>query len=237
MRLTLDAYKEFWNLLPVNVEANLKFAKEVADGDTMHQYYFFGEYSKPILAWIIVHALYKSYTSGSEREITGKYYEFVSGPIKDDIPQWAQLRWYKGINNEKLQTWLKRNGCQWFGKDRVKEGKELELLSELIEFKDYSALNDIEDEECISDEQLVRERKLQTAWGMLNDKDQEILTIMVIKELHWCESWETLNKHIHPRAGREVMSTWTPKRKQDALALLKERAIEHLEARYKLLSE
>ena len=70
---------------------------------------------------------------------------------------------------------------------------------------------------------------------MLNAKDQEVLTLMIIKELHWSESWEALNKHINPRAGRKVMLTWTSKRKQDALALLKERAIEHLEARYKLL--
>lgn len=235
MRVTFEAYKEFWNLLPTNVEANLKFAKEVAAGDSMHQYYFFGEYSKPILSWIIVHALYKSYTTNAERAITGQYYEFVAGPFKECIPQWAQLKWYKGINNEKLHSWLKRNGCQWFRKDKNKEEKEWGKLSELLEFKDYGALNDVEDNDYLSDEQLVKEQRLQTAWGMLSDKDQEVLTLMVIKELHWSESWEALNKHIHPRAGREVMLTWTPKRKQDAMALLKERAIEHLEARYKIL--
>ena len=235
MKQTLNTYRKFWSLLPENVEANLKFAKEVAAGDTMHQYYFFGEYSKPILSWIIVHALYKSYTPNAEREITGQYYEFVAGPFKDYIPQWSQLKWYKGINNEKLHSWLKRNGSQWFRKDKIKEEKEWGKLSELLEFKDYGALNDVEDDDYLSDEQLVKEQKLQAAWGMLNDKDQEVLTLMVVKELHWSESWEALNKHINPRAGREVMQTWTPKRKQDALALLKERAIEHLEARYELL--
>ncbi len=41
VKQTLNRYKDFWSLLPKNVEANLKFAKEVAAGDTMHQYYFF----------------------------------------------------------------------------------------------------------------------------------------------------------------------------------------------------
>lgn len=232
MKQTLNRYKDFWSLLPKNVEANLKFAKEVAAGDTMHQYYFFGEYSEPILSWIIVHALYKSYTPNAEREITGQYYEFVAGPFKDHTPQWSQLKWYKGINNEKLHSWLKRNGCQWFRRDKIKEEKELGKLSE---FKDCCALNDVEDDNYLSDEQLIKEQKLQAAWGMLNDKDQEVLTLMVIKELHWSESWEALNKYINPREGREVMLTWTLKRKQDALSLLKGRAIEHLEARYNLL--
>ena len=235
MKQTLEAYRKFWKLLPVNVEANLKFAKEVVEGDSMHQYFFFGEYSKPILSWIIVQALYKSYTPDAEKEITGQYYEFVAGPFKDNAPQWSQLKWYKGINNEKLHSWLKRNGCQWFRKDKIKEEKEWGKLSGLLEFKDCRALNDVEDDDYLSDEQLVNEHRLQAAWGMLNDKDQEVLTLMVIKELHWSKSWETLNKYINPRSGREVMLTWTPKRKQDALALLKERAIEHLEARYKLL--
>ena len=235
MKQTLDTYRKIWDLLPIKVDANLKFAKEIADGDSIHQYYFFGEYSKPILSWIIVHALYKSYTPYSEREIMGQYYEFVAGPFKDNIPQWSQLKWYKWINNEKLHTWLKRNGCQWFRKDKIKKEKEWGKLSELLEFKDYRALNDVEDDNYLSDEQLVKEQRLQTAWGMLNDKDQEILTLMVIKELCWSESWEALNKHINPRVGREEMLTWTPKRKQDALSLLKQRAIQHLVARYKFL--
>ena len=143
MKHTLDAYQEFWALLPVSVDANLKFAKGIIEGDSLHQFYFFGEYSKPILSWIIVHALYKPYTPNTEREITGKYYEFVAGPFKDFIPQWSQLRWYKGINDEKLHSWLKRNGCQWFRKDNKREEKEWNKLSELLEFKDYGSLKDV----------------------------------------------------------------------------------------------
>ena len=235
MKQTVDIYREFWNLLPVNVEANLKFAQEVVNGDSLHQYYFFGEFSKPILSWIIVHALYKPYTDKAEREITGQYYEFVAGPFKDCIPQWHQLKWYKGINNEKLHSWLKRNGCQSFRKDKIKAEKEFGKLSQLLEFKDYRTLNDVEDNEYLADEQLVKEQRLQAAWGMLSEKDQEVLTLMVIKELHWSESWDLLNKHMNPRTGREAMLTWIPKQKQDALAILKKRAIEHLGERYNLL--
>lgn len=235
MKHTLDAYQKFWALLPVSVDANLKFAKGIIEGDSLHQFYFFGEYSKPILSWIIVHALYKPYTPNTEREITGKYYEFVAGPFKDLIPQWSQLRWYKGINDEKLHSWLKRNGCQWFRKDNKREEKEWNKLSELLEFKDYGSLKDVESDDNLSDEQVEIEARLRAAWGVLNTKDQEVLTIMVIKELHWSKAWEALNKYINPRGGREIMLTWKPKRKQDALALLKDRAIKHFVARYNIL--
>ncbi len=235
MKHTLDAYQEFWALLPVSVDANLKFASGIIEGDSLHQYYFFGEYSKPILSWIIVHALYRPDTPDAEREITGKYYEFVAGPFKDFIPQWSQLKWYKGINNEKLHSWLKRNGCQWFRKDKRREEKDWNKLSELLEFKDYGALDDVESDDKLSDEQLEKEARLHAAWGTLNTKDQEVLTIMVIKELHWSKAWEALNKYINPRGGREKMLTWKPKRKQDSLALLKDRAIKHFVVRYNFL--
>lgn len=236
MKNTLKAYQEFWALLPENVDANLQFAKGIINGDSIHQYYFFGEYSKPILSWIIVHALYRPYTTEAEREITGKYYEFVAGPFKDSFPQWSQLKWYKGINNEKLHSWLKRNGCQWFRKDSKKENKERDKLLELLEFKDYSTLNDVENDDYdMSDKQLETEARLNAAWGILNTKDQEVLTIMVIKDLHWSKAWEALNKYINPIGGREIMLTWKPKRKQDSLALLKDRAIKHFVSRYNIL--
>lgn len=236
MKLTLNKYKEFWNLLSTNVDANLKFAKKVADGDSIHQYYFFGEYSKPILSWIIFHALYKAYLPSEEREIIGKYYEFVAGPFKEAVPQWYQLLCYKGKNDEKLHSWLKRNGCQWFRKDKIKEEKENEKLSELLEYRAYDTLNDVEDDEdFVTDERLEKDRRLSVAWEQLNDKDREVLKLMVMKESHWSDAWEILNKYISPKAGRDVMLTWTSKRKQDALALLKERAIKHLEMRYNLL--
>lgn len=235
MNQTINTYQTFWRKLPEDVEANLKFAHEVIAGDAMHQFYFFGEYSKPILSWIIVHALYKSYTPDTEREITGKYYEFVAGPFKENKPEWCQLKWYKGINNEKLHSWLKRNGTQWFRKDKIKAEKEWGQLSELIEFKSYETLKDVEDAGSISDEQLIREQRLLAAWGMLNSKDQEVLKLTVVEGRHWSESWELLNKHINPRAGRDSMKSWTPKRKQDSVSLLKDRAIEHLSTRYNLL--
>lgn len=222
-------------MLPTNVEANLRFAKGVAAGDPMHQYYFFGEYSRPILSWIIVHGLYQTDTPDLERSIAGRYYEFVAGPFKENGPQWSQLKWYKGINNEKLHSWLKRNGCQWFRKDERKNAKAQGQLSELLEFKDYGALTGVEDETELSDEQQAKECRIQAAWEMLPAKDREVITVMVIKDLPWRESWEALNQYIHPRDGREVMRTWTPKRKQDALTNLKVRAIKHLKARYVLL--
>lgn len=235
--VTLESYKRIWSILPTSVEANLLFAKEVAAGNAIHQSYFFAEYSKPILSWIIVNALYKNDSPSAEREILGQYYEFVAGPFKESIPQWSQLRWYKGLNKEKLHTWLKRNGCQWFRKINVKEEKSWTKLFSLIDISRDRALSEIEDEESISDVQLEKERYLNIAWGLLNEKDRKVLTMMVIDNKHWTESWIELSTFINPKCGRDIMNSWPPKLKQDSLARLKERALDHLSSRYKIVNK
>lgn len=235
MKQTISALKDFWKLLPIDVEANLKFAREIAKGNMMHQYYFFGDYSKPILSWIIVKALEKPATKNIERDIFGKYYEFVAGPFKDSTPQWYQLLCYKGLNGEKLHSWLKRNGRQWFTKEKIKEEKLLKKMLELLDFKDYTKLVDVEDDsEVLSQEKRQNKERLSIAWKKLSDKDQEILQLLVMDKLYWEEAWEELNKYVNPKKGREVIQMWDNKLKQDALARLKSRALKHLIINYNL---
>ena len=234
----LNQYREFWSSLSDDIEANLKFAKAVREGDSIHQFYFFGEYSKPILKWIIINALYTSYSDEREREISGKYYEFVAGPFKDSTPQWYQLTCYKGINNEKLHSWLKRNGCQFFRKEKIREDKKEQKMSGLLEYVDYSTLINQEDFDDTFDKEELKERikKLYSAVELLNEKDKKVIELLFFEETEWNIAWNSLSKYINPRLGKEVMQSWSSKRKQDALALLKARALKHLIINYNLLS-
>lgn len=235
-RELLAQYRKFWDLLPKSVEVNLKFAHHVSHGEPIHQHFFFGEYSEPILRWIVVSALYRNANPDAERAIMGRYYEFVAGPFRDSSPQWYQLESYKGINGEKLHSWLKRNGAQWFRKEQKKEENQKKQFCDLIEIKHSASLLGVDDDHSLPDEESQRARELLSrAWSSLSEKDQEVLILLLLDKVHWSEAWESLNLYIDPEGGRDVLSQWSPKRKQDAMAVLKKRAIQHLTAKYNKL--
>lgn len=222
-------YKQFWNKLSYDVQANLKFAQYVSKGDPIHQYYFFGEYSETILSWILFKVYDHNATPDAEREILGPYYEFVAEPIVCNVPQWYQLTSYQGLNDQKLHSWLRRNGAQWFTRFKIAENKRHETEIQLPENTKLSSLLYSEGQsEGLSDEELNIREKLDCAWNALSAKDQETIIILIIKKKHWSEAWDILNVYIEPKDGREAMINWTPKVKQDALARLKKRALQHL---------
>lgn len=230
---TIQSYRDFWALLPKDVQANLKFAKGIIEGDALHKFYFFGDYSKPILSWIIIHALDGFPTEFAIMEISSQYYEFVAKPFEKDThkPQWYQLATYKGINDQKLKTWLQTNGRQWFIKEKIKVEKEKKHSEiESVPLTTLLGLDKAEDE--ITDEELAKRQKLKNAWALLSKKDKEVLTTLVLRKTHWTEAWEKLSQYIEPEDGQASMETWANKTKQDALARLKKRAKKHLLNRF-----
>lgn len=230
---TIQSYRDFWALLPKDVQANLKFAKGIIEGDALHKFYFFGDYSKPILSWIIIHALDGFPTDFAMMEISGQYYEFVAKPFEKDTnePQWYQLASYKGINDQKLKTWLQTNGRQWFIKEKIKvEKKNQHTEIESVPLATLLGLDKAEDE--VTDEELATRQKLKDAWELLSKKDKDVLTTLVLRKTHWTKAWEKLSHYIKPEDGQASMESWTNKTKQDALARLKKRAKKHLFNQY-----
>lgn len=231
-------YQNLWKKLPTDVEANLAFARFVIDGEFIHTKYFFGDYSLPIIKWIIL-TLYTPKNNSDVRELlyqfTGDYYEFVAGPFNDynRKPQWYQLVSYRGENGLKLKSWLQSNGYQYFSKRKAKSEKIAFSEKEMIEFVDYEALIHLEDGNIeLSDTDVLYRERLKRAWNDLPERDQCILQLLVIEKNHWEDAYDELKHFINPRGGKEVMETWSDKRKQDALSLLKARAIEHLIKRF-----
>lgn len=47
-------YEQLWAQLPLKVEANLAFTRLVVSGEPINTKYFFGDYSFPILKWVII---------------------------------------------------------------------------------------------------------------------------------------------------------------------------------------
>ncbi len=236
-----EEYEQLWSQLPLKVEANLAFAGLVANGESINTKYFFGDYSFPILKWVII-TLYAPKNKDIREvlyQFTGDYYDFVSGPLDDNNrPQWYQLTSYRGDNGLKLKTWLQSHGYQYFSKKKIKSDKQSSSESELIEFVDYEALLGLEDgnAEC-SDKDLSYRERLQRSWSTLSERDKNILHFLVIEKLHWEDAYDELNCYINPREGRAVMEQWSDKRKQDALSLMKARAIKHLVKRFNELKD
>ena len=96
--------------------------------------------------------------------IMSQYYLFVSNPFIDNRPQYNQLTSYKGLNDLKLESWLKRNGKQYFVKEEKKEHKQKNDATDLLEFVDYEALLSLDSEEKeLNDEELRNRESLKAA--------------------------------------------------------------------------
>lgn len=222
-------YKDLWNKLPFDIPSNIHFAKLVSEEEPVNSHFFWSNYSKPILKWIAV-----SVYAGHKLEdiiplIMTQYYMFVSNPFIENKPQYYQLTSYKGLNELKLESWLKRNGKQYFVKEEKKKVKQNNDATDLLEFVDYEALLSLDSEEKeLNDEELRNRESLKAAWNLLSDKDKDVLHLLVIQKIYWEDAYDELNQYISPKGGRQVMEGWSNKRKQDALANMKARAIEHL---------
>lgn len=222
-------------MLPESVPANLAFADLVVkDSDNgAHRRFFFNTYSVPVLRSIALTVYSDVPVEEAVRSITSQYYEFVSMPVIGGKAQWRQLTSYKGLNGMKLLSWLKLNAMRWFVKEKAKEERIAKNETGMLDFVDYASLISVEDHGIgLSDKEQARHDRIARAWDALSDKDKDVLHFMVIEKLYWKDAYEELSRYITPREGRQVMETWSDKRRQDALAMMKARAIEHLTARY-----
>ena len=235
----IESYRELWNLLPKNIDANLKFAQGVINNqDPIHSMYFWGEYSQPILAYIIIKAIKHPYASKEDmREYSGDYEDFVMGPFDKETgkSKWYQLETYRGDNGLKLKGWLQKNGYQYFiQKEQEKERRWNRETGgdSLNKLPLKTLLGDSGIPDGLSDEELRVINALRNAWVQLCDKDKVVLTVTVLNKLHWTEEWNKLNVYVDPKDGRESMKDWTNKKKQDSISRLKDRATDHLRKRY-----
>ena len=69
----------------------------------------------------------------------------------------------------------------------------------------------------------------------MSDKDRNVLTHLILEKMYWEDAFEELKEFINPREGKQVMESWSDKRKQDALAMMKIRAVQHLTKQFNQL--
>lgn len=202
---------------------NLELASDIVANHPHAVHYYLTEIGEPIMHHIennIIH-----------RNVTADYYLFLSSPFDDDTkrPHWHKVSLYKGANC-RLDSYTSCIACRHFCKVAKREREQNGKNDSMLEYVDYEALLGCD---CAEDEESERVQMMRQAFSSLSERDREVLRYLVIDNMPSLEAYPLLERFITPRAkdGKtpdEVKAAWTTKQRQDALALMKGRAIKHL---------
>lgn len=170
-------------------------------------------------------------------DITAEYYMFLSYPYDTEQERacWHRVELYKGINCL-LSTYTSNISCRHFCKEVNKEKKKKAKEGDLLEFVDYESL--LRCEETPDDSDNIQIRCVREAYKMLNERDRMVLQCLIIKNMSALEAFPVLAPFISPRpkeglTSEEVKMSWTNKQRQDAMSLLKGRALDRLQINFK----
>lgn len=214
-----------------NCVYNLEFKRRIVANSPPCVEYYLGDYSKETVRYIqdrIVH-----------RDILTDFYCFLSAPMgSDGLPQWHRVSLYKGKNGCTLSTYTSDITVRHFIKVVNKERKRAQKESPLLDYVDYQTLLEYDqDSEEDSAGKAKMKKRIRAAFRTLEERDREVITSLVIKKdkknRHWSTSFKELEGYIHPKpvngkSSDEVKASWTNKQKQDAMSLLKGRALANL---------
>ncbi|WP_455624474.1 hypothetical protein [Parabacteroides sp.] len=240
-----------------SIEEDFIFLRLVVSNYPKAVNYFVGEYSAPILRYVVNRILYlrgNSEYADSFMQVLGDYYMFIAAPfdlLKHDEPKWHRLSLYKAEDQARLYTYVFKITSRHFLKNKKKYVDREKNMDELLEYMDYEALlgYDLSDEVWTEelDEVMSRVRK---AFASLKERDKEVLHCLVMDKMHWSDAFEELRVYLDPlgpdRAWKSwshekkqaaIDEYWTSKEKQDAMSSLKNRAISHLAVRYNELKK
>lgn len=206
--------------------ANKELANRVVQNNSEAVNYFLTDLSEPIVKHIEFDIM--------KRDVYGDYYIFISAPINEEsIPQWKKVSQYKGDNCQ-LNTYVSCIACRHFCKIAQKEKEDNLRNGDMIEYVDYESLlgYDYHDEE--ESETSIRMRK---AYNNLSEKDREVLRLLLIENKSGIDAFPALSQYITPKpkegmTSEQVKESWSTKQRQDAMSLLKGRALDHLKTQF-----
>lgn len=212
---------------------NKEFKRRIVLNDEICVAYYVGEFSSDIINYI--------QTKITHCNILTEYYEFLSSPVNKSTmqPLWHNVSLYEGRNGTTLHTYTSNISIRFFCKqvktENVHNKKHLDLQENLL----YETLISYrsEDDEY-DDEYLLRKKKLSAALSKLNERDLKVLDELVVKKQHWQIAFNKLRDILNPKPFNglvdkdDIINSWTSKQKQDAMSLLKGRALHKLQKAY-----
>lgn len=219
------------------VEGDLEIARRVVENDTIAVNYFLGEFSNPILDYVgkeIMHAD-GCHINGDLHyymEVSGDYYEFIGAKFEKNTPTWHKLSLYRATQNRggtvaRLYTYVnvitvrhfialkqKMDKNSWENIDDMPESMSISIL------KEYNGFDEI----WLAEEH-EEYKELDIAWSKLPEKDQLILTYLVIQDANPLDIFDEMIQYVDTKISPDQFSV---KQKQDAMSLMKRRAKKHL---------
>lgn len=234
--LTTMSLEELSGLLnsDKNYKANFELAQRIVRNNTNAVNFYLSVVSLPIISYIenqITH-----------RDILSEFYEFLSNPYNHDLelPEWHKVALYKGISC-RLDSYTSLISTRHFYKVAEKEREKNQASGNLIENVDYESLLSCTDKDDSHEYEVGSKLwKAHKAFQGLCERDQLVLIYLIVEKMPALEAWPLLSSYIKPRptkgmTSEEVKASWTVKQKQDALSLIKGRAINHFMRNFKSL--
>ena len=208
-------------------EANREVARRIVENYQAVVDYFLGSMSKGI-----VDSLNKMLGRNSFSE----YYVFISHPINEDTkkPSWHKIDLYDARDCN-LISYSSRISHRHFSKIAKKKKMKANSEEELLDYRDYESLLMCDQPE--EDGENITHIRMKRAFGKLKERDQKVLQYLVIDKKAGLDAYPLLEEYIHtqPKNGmtsEEIKKAWTSKQKQDAVSLMKGRALQYLLVKY-----
>lgn len=169
-------------------------------------------------------------------EIFGEYYEFISRPDFATLTPYYKLTLYENKNGADLKTYVSSITTRYFRRvqqKKVKEEKRLVSMDEsdrlVITFSGNEVIENPWFELLLSGGEssghALEDEELRQALGQLPYREQLIIKLTVMDDASGLEAFEELKGYLNPKIPLEE---WNDKQKQNAMALLRGRALQHL---------
>ena len=220
-----------------NIDGDLEIARRVVENDTATVNYFLGEFSAPILDYVGKNIMKTSGCLVNDKlhyymEHSGEYYEFIGAKFENNIPQWNKISLYRATQNKgeyeaRLYTYVnvitvrhfialkqKKDKNKWENLDDMPESMTISILKEYEGFDEISLAEEKEEY-----------KELDIAWAKLPERDQLILTYLVIQDANPLDIFDEMIQYVDTKISPDQFSV---KQKQDAMSLMKRRAKKHL---------
>ena len=211
---------------------NLEFKRRIVSNDVDSVEYYLGDYSKDIVSYIEANIVHHS--------ILTEYYFFLSDPLDSNRePTWHRVSLYDGRRGSSLYTYTSNISFRHFCRQAAKERKQANKHVELLDFLDYESLIQCDFANYDDENHEEMKNRARMAYSRLSERDKQAINVLVIKKMHWSKAFDALCPYLNPKTYGEfdtrekVLASWSNKQKQDAMSLLKGRAIERLQRLYK----
>ena len=196
--------------------------------------YFLDDFSTPILLYISK----KVFQHPHWKEIWGEYYEFISKENQETKIPYYKLTFYGKFENTTLCKYVATITTRHFVDEKMRDvrsnDKTISIDGSSTYLKDKSGNTVIENpwfNLLINNEERNIEpstyQKIDYVLSKLPERETRIIKYMVMDNMSGLEAFEELEPYMEEKS-KTPTSTWTTKQKQDAMALLKSRALKHI---------